>query len=63
MSEDKEVSNYRKRLLSAQKWAQHNRYGHWHFAKRPTLSWKVQQSLTRKVKSILPRFMVQHLNI
>ena len=62
-SKGKEILKYQKRLLSAQTWAQRKRNGHWHFVKHPTLLWKVQQSLTEKLKSLLPVSVAQQLNI
>ncbi|KZC11289.1 Uncharacterized protein C3orf33, partial [Dufourea novaeangliae] len=55
---DPEVLHYQKRLLKAQRWAECKRNGYWHFAKRPTLPWKIQQNLHKKMKNILPTFIV-----
>ncbi|XP_003696462.2 LOW QUALITY PROTEIN: uncharacterized protein LOC100866425 [Apis florea] len=55
---DKDILNYYKCLLNAQKWAQQKRNGHWHFVKNATLLWKIQQNLSNKLKSILPMFVV-----
>ncbi|KAG6800941.1 hypothetical protein HZU73_03679 [Apis mellifera caucasica] len=55
---DKDILNYYKCLLNAQKWAQRKRNGHWHFVKNSTLLWRIQQNLSNKLKSILPMFVV-----
>ncbi|XP_017876410.1 uncharacterized protein LOC108622827 [Ceratina calcarata] len=60
---DKDVLTYQKRLSSAQKWAERKRNGYWQFVKRPTLLWKAQESLSKKLKSVLPNFITQQLNI
>ena len=62
-SKDKEILKYQQRLLSAQRWAQRKRNGHWHFVKHPTLLWRVQQSLIEKLRSLLPVSVAQQLNI
>ena len=62
-SKDKDVSNYQKCLLKAQKWAQNKRNGYWHFIIRPTVLWKMKQNLAKKVKDILPSFIIKQLNI
>ncbi|XP_048261758.1 uncharacterized protein LOC105665719 isoform X2 [Bombus terrestris] len=61
--QDKDIVSYHKCLLKAQKWAQNKRNGHWHFVKNPTILWRMQQNLNNKLKSILPTFIVQQLNI
>lgn len=63
ITEDKDILSYQKCLLNAQKWAQRKRNGHWHFVKHPTLLWRIQQSLSEKMKSILPTSITQQLNI
>ncbi|CAK9822316.1 Protein C3orf33 homolog [Anthophora retusa] len=63
MIKDKDIINYHKRLLKAQKWAQRKRNGHWHFVIHPTILWIIQENLLEKVKSILPPFIVKQLNI
>ncbi|KOC59706.1 Uncharacterized protein C3orf33 like protein, partial [Habropoda laboriosa] len=63
MMKDKDIVNYYKCLLKAQKWAQRKRNGHWHFIIQPTLLWKIQEILREKVKSVLPTFIAQQLNI
>lgn len=63
MIEDKDVLNYPKCLLSSQTWAQRKRNGYWHFARHPTLLWRIQRNVNEKLKSILPKFIVQQLNI
>lgn len=55
---DKDILNYYKCLLNAQKWAQRKRNGYWHFVKNPTFLWRIQQNLSNKLKSILPMFVV-----
>ncbi|XP_043255581.1 protein C3orf33 [Colletes gigas] len=62
MLKNKDILNYEKCLLSAQKLAERKRNGYWHFAKQPTILWKVQQKLYEKLKSILPIFIVQRFH-
>lgn len=63
MMNDKDILKYQKCLSNAQKWAERKRNGHWHFAKHPTLLWRAQESLSNKLKSVLPNFITQQLNI
>ncbi|XP_076165574.1 protein C3orf33 isoform X2 [Ptiloglossa arizonensis] len=63
MLKNKEILNYQKCLLNAQKQAQLKRNGFWHFVIHSTMYWKVQQSLSEKMKSILPVFIQQRFNI
>lgn len=63
LMKDKDILNYQKCLTSAQKWAERKRNGYWHFAKYPTVLWRVQESLSKKLKSVLPAFITRQLNI
>lgn len=63
ISKDKDILHYQKCLLNAQKWARYKRNGYWHFAIYPSIFWKMQQNLAKKVKSILPTFVTKQLNI
>ncbi|XP_076383992.1 protein C3orf33 homolog [Megalopta genalis] len=63
MTECQEVLTYQKRLLNAQKWAKRKRNGFWHFAEQPTFLWKMQQHLNEKMKKVLPKFIIQLLQI
>ncbi|XP_054010980.1 protein C3orf33 [Hylaeus anthracinus] len=61
--QNKEIVKYQKCLLNAQKRAQRKRNGFWHFAKHSTILWKIEQSFYKKLKSILPVYIVQRFNI
>ncbi|XP_043485463.1 protein C3orf33 [Polistes fuscatus] len=54
---------YYKSLVRADKYAQFNRNGYWHFVKEPTLIWKIKIYFSDKLKSLLPISIIKQLNI
>ncbi|KAI4477743.1 hypothetical protein M0804_012571 [Polistes exclamans] len=54
---------YYKSLVRADKYAQFNRNGYWHFVKEPTVIWKIKIYFSDKLKSLLPISIIKQLNI
>ncbi|KAI4490334.1 hypothetical protein M0802_010711 [Mischocyttarus mexicanus] len=55
--------SYNKSLIRANKYAQFNRNGYWHFVKEPTIAWKIKIYFSDKLKSLLPMSIIKQLNI